>query len=220
VVTALDRDLASARFNSSAGRFELSTILIENCRRRHQQKATKPGELAMFNRACSFTNSSPLALRSRKQRHFLKILFALAFTVVATLPAAATDKTEVVATVRKFVDSFNKGDMKALTATCADQVSIIDEFPPYEWHGAGACTKWTDDYGADAKKNGITDSSLTLGAPLHVDVTADRAYVVVPANYKFKQNGKAVQETGSTLTIALQKSGDAWRITGWAWAKH
>jgi hypothetical protein len=110
--------------------------------------------------------------------------------------------------------------MKALTATCADQASIIDEFPPYEWHGSGACAKWTDDYGADAKKNGITDGVVTLGAPLHVDVTADRAYVVVPANYKFKQNGKVVQETGSTLTIALQKSEGAWRMTGWAWAKH
>ena len=93
----------------------------------------------MFIRAHSFTNSRPLAVRSRTQhRHLLKILFALAFTVVATLPAAATDKTEVVTTERKFVESFNKGDMKALTATCADQASIIDEFPPYQWHGAGA----------------------------------------------------------------------------------
>jgi SnoaL-like domain len=175
----------------------------------------------MFTRAYSSTNPSPLAVRSRKQqRYLLRILFALAFTVAATLPAAATDRTDVVTTVRKFVESFNKGDMKALTATCADQASIIDEFPPYEWHGAGACAKWTDDYGADAKKNGITDGGVTLGAPLHVDVTADRAYVVVPANYKFKQNGKAVQETGSTLTIALQKSEGAWHMTGWAWAKH
>ena len=175
----------------------------------------------MFSRAHSFSNSSSLALRSRtQQRHLLNIFFAFASIVVATLPAAATDKTDVVATVRKFVESFNKGDMKGLTATCADQASIIDEFPPYEWHGSGACAKWTDDYGADAKKNGITDGVVTLGAPRHVDVTADRAYVVIPANYKFKQNGKAVQETGSTLTIALQKNGDAWRMTGWAWAKH
>jgi ketosteroid isomerase-like protein len=175
----------------------------------------------MPDRAYLSANSRPLALWSRKQhRHLLEILFALAFAAVATLPAAATDKTDVVATARKFVDSFNKGDMKALTATCADQVSIIDEFPPYEWHGAGACAKWTDDYGADAKKNGITDGSVTLGAPRHVDVTADRAYVVVPANYKFKQNGKPVQEIGSTLTISLQKSEGVWRMTGWAWAKH
>ena len=67
--------------------------------------------------------------------------------------------------------------MKAVAATCADQAFIIDEFPPHEWHGAGACAKWMDDYDADAKKNGITDGIVTLGVPLHVDVTADRAYV-------------------------------------------
>src|SRR5450755_399773 len=118
----------------------------------------------MLSRTHSFTNSASLAVPPRKhQRHLLRILFALAFTIAATLPAAATDKTDVVATVRKFVDGFNKGDMKALTATCADQASIIDEFPPYEWHGAGACAKWTDDYGADAKKNGITGGSVALG---------------------------------------------------------
>lgn len=175
----------------------------------------------MFSRACLFTNPSPLTIPSRThRRHFLKMLFALAVTVVATLPAAATDKTDVVATVNKFVDSFNKGDMKAMAATCAEQASIIDEFPPYEWHGAGACAKWTAAYDADAKKNGITDGSVTIRTPRHVDVTADRAYVVVGANYKYKQNGKVVQETGSTLTIALQKTDGAWRMTGWAWAKH
>jgi ketosteroid isomerase-like protein len=173
----------------------------------------------MFNRFCAFTNCSPLTVR-KQQRHLLKLSLALALVVLAALSAAATEKTDVMTTVHKFVDSFNKGDVKTVAATCADQASIIDEFPPHEWHGAGACAKWMDDYDADAKKNGITDGIVTLGVPLHVDVTADRAYVVVPANYKFKKNGKLVRETGSTLTIALQKSEAGWRMTGWSWAKH
>jgi hypothetical protein len=173
----------------------------------------------MFNHVDSFTNLRPLAVRS-KRRHLLKVLFALAWTVAAALPALAAEKTDVMTTVHKFVDSFNKGDLKVLAATCADQTSIIDEFPPHEWHGAGACAKWTDDYDADAKKNGITDGIVTLGVPRHVDVTADHAYVVVSANYKFKKNGKVVQETGSMLTIALQKSEAGWRMKGWAWAKR
>ena len=107
-----------------------------------------------------------------------------------------------------------------MLAACADQTSILDEFPPYEWHGAGACTKWMNDYDADAKKNGITDGFVALSAPRHVDVAADHAYVVVPANYAFKEKGKPVQETGSLLTIALQKGAGGWRITGWAWSKR
>ena len=84
-----------------------------------------------------------------------------------------------------------------MTAACADQTSIIDEFPPHEWHGVGGCTKWIADYEADSKKNGITDGVVTLGTPKHVDVTADRAYVVVPADYSYKQKGKPVKETAS-----------------------
>jgi hypothetical protein len=68
-----------------------------------------------------------------------------------------------------------------------DQTSIIDECSLHEWHGAGACLKWMSDYDANAKKNGITDGIVTLSNPRHIDITADRAYVVVAANYTFKK---------------------------------
>ncbi len=175
----------------------------------------------MTTHIASPTNPSPSHAHSRKpQSSTLLRCLAIAFALLGTLPAHSTDKTDVVQTVQQFVDSFNKGDVKAAAASCADQTSIIDEFPPHEWHGPDACTKWMQDYDADAKKNGITNGIVTLGAPLHVDVTADRAYVVVPANYKFQQKGKSVQETGSLLTIALQKTSSGWHMTGWAWAKH
>jgi hypothetical protein len=105
-------------------------------------------------------------------------------------------------------------------AACADETSILDEFPPHEWHGTGACAKWLSDFDADAKKNGITDGVVTLGKASHVDINSDYAYVVVPANYTFKQKGKLVSEVGSIITLSLQKSSTGWRITGWAWAKH
>lgn len=53
-----------------------------------------------------------------------------------------------------------------------------------------------------------------------MDITADRAYVVVPADYGYKQKGKAVKETGSLLTVALQKGAAGWRIAGWSWTKN
>jgi hypothetical protein len=149
-----------------------------------------------------------------------KILIALAVAVLAAGPAAASEKTDVMVAVHQFVEGFNKGDTKTAAAACADQTSIIDEFPPHEWHGAGACSKWMDDYEADARKNGITDGIVTLSKPRYIDITADRAYVVVPANYTFKKKGKLVKEIGSMLTLALQKGEAGWRITGWAWAKH
>jgi hypothetical protein len=114
---------------------------------------------------------------------------------------------------------FNKGDVKTAVAACADQASIIDEFPPYEWHGAGACAQWAADFDADAKKRDITPGAVTLGKTRHLDVTGDRAYVVVPTEYAFKEKGKAVKEKNATLSVALQKGAAGWRIVAWTWAK-
>ena len=149
-----------------------------------------------------------------------KVLIALTVAVLAAAPNALSQQKDVMATVHQFVDGFNKGDTKSALGACAEQTSIIDEFPPHEWHGAGACAKWADDYDANAKKDGITDGMVMLGKPRHVDVTGDLAYVVVPANYSFKQKGKPVSEIGSMLTIALQKGPAGWRMTAWTWTKH
>lgn len=155
-----------------------------------------------------------------------KLSMAIAAAVLAAGPVAAsaqtpaTAKAEVMATVHQFVDGFNKGDTKALLAACADQTSIMDEFPPHEWHGAGACAKWMSDYDVDAKKNGITDGVVTAHNPWHVDINGDRAYVVMPSDYAYKQNGKPAKEVGSVFTLVLQKDQAGWKMTGWAWAKH
>jgi len=125
-----------------------------------------------------------------------------------------------MAPVHQFVNGFNAGDVKAATSACTDAMSIIDEFPPYEWHGAGTCSKWISAYDADAKRNGITDGIVTMEAPRHVDISADRAYVVLPVNYTYKMKGTRMQEIGSTMTFALQQRHEGWRITGWSWSKN
>ena len=149
-----------------------------------------------------------------------KIWLALATVLAAASPVRAqqaAQQAEVMAAVTGFVDGFNKGDTKSFTKLCAAETSIIDEFPPHEWHGTGACAAWARDYNANAKKHGITDGLVTLGKATHVDVTADRAYVVVPSDYTWKEKGKPMKETASTFTFALRKTGANWRIIGWSW---
>jgi hypothetical protein len=135
--------------------------------------------------------------------------------------AGASDRTDVIAAVNRFNDSMNKGDAKAALTTCATPAAIIDEFPPYGWQGATACADWATDFDTYNKKSGITDAVATLGEPRHVDITGDRAYVVMPASYAYKQKGKKVTGSGSTLTAALRKVHRwGWVITGWAWSKR
>jgi len=150
-------------------------------------------------------------------RKIIMMTIAVALATTATLVAA--EQTDVLATVNQLVTAFNQGDNKALVALCTDEMCIIDEFAPHEWHGPGTCAKWLADYEADAKKNGITEGAVSIGKPRHLDVTGDRAYVVLPANYTFKENGKPKKETDATWTFTLQKVEAGWRVTGWAWAK-
>ena len=146
----------------------------------------------------------------------------IVLTVTLTLSAmmaeqaTASDRTDAMAAVHRFVDGFNKGDLKAAIAACADEASVIDDFPPHEWQGAG-CEMWADGYTAVAKSELITDAKIVLGKPRHVDVTDDRAYIVVPVTLVLKHKGKP-GKLPSLFTAALRKNADGWRITAWAWA--
>ena len=150
-----------------------------------------------------------------------KLMITMAVGVMAlgtSFAADKSDKADVMAAVSRFMDAFNKGDSKALIAACTDDMSIIDEFSPFEWHGAGTCAKWLADYDATAKKMGITDGVVTLGKTRHAAVDGDRAYVVYSAVYAWKENGKPKKES-AVYTATLQKGKDGWLVTGWCWSK-
>lgn len=147
-----------------------------------------------------------------------KTIVAIALFVSLSGQSVASEQTEVMMPVRQLFDSFNKGDATRAVAGCADVTSIIDDFPPHEWLGAGACAHWMNDYKLFAKANGIADMVITLSEPKHVAVTADRAYVVVSADYTLKKQGNPVTLNNSIVTVVLKKSASGWRVTSWAWA--
>jgi len=148
-----------------------------------------------------------------------RIVLALAITMLATGAAAASEQEAVMKTVRQWVDSLNKGDTATAIAACAPETSIVDEFPPYQWHGAGVCAQWVKELDAYNKSIGLTDGATTLKKPRRVDVTGDRAYVVAPMDFRYKEHGKDGAELGALFTVALQKGQAGWRITGWTWSR-
>jgi opacity protein-like surface antigen len=163
--------------------------------------------------------SKPITRAHSQPRGFTmyKILAAAVLAALAAGPAAASEKTDVMAVLHQFIDAFNKGDTKSLLATCADLTSIIDDLPPHEWHGERACGKWSSDFDAFGKANDITPGVVTLGKPRHVDINAEHAYVVVPASYTFTMKGKPMKQSGSIITVALHKGASGWRMGAWAW---
>ena len=146
----------------------------------------------------------------------LTIVFALAISPRSTL---ASEKTDVVAAVHRYFDNLGKDTLETALAMCDSHVSILDEFPPHEWHGATACADWWKALNAYDEKNGITDGNATLGTPWTVDVNGDRAYFVAPMTYTYKQRGKPVKESAA-FTVALKRTQAGWRITAWAYSKQ
>ncbi len=149
----------------------------------------------------------------------MRVFTMLVFLLVwAAGPIAAADTNGPMKAVRQFVDGLNTNHIPSALAACAPETSIIDEFAPYSWHGAGACAMWAQAFGAEAKKYGITNPVVALGTVKHADMTATHAYVVVPASYTYKVHGKATAEIDATMTFALVKT-TGWHIVAWTWSK-
>jgi ketosteroid isomerase-like protein len=132
---------------------------------------------------------------------------------------ASTDTAEPLAAVRHYIESFNRGDVKAMSAACAVPMSILDGMAPHVWHGPTATEDWYGDAMTEGEHLGATDYSVGLGEPLHVQITGDSAYVLVPATMSFKLRGQPITQSGATFTVALRQAEDGWRIAAWAWAK-
>jgi hypothetical protein len=72
---------------------------------------------------------------------------AATLTIVLTLaisprPAFASEKTDVVAAVHRYLDNLETDKLETALVMCDSQASILDEFPPHEWHGPTACADW------------------------------------------------------------------------------
>jgi len=146
----------------------------------------------------------------------LTILFALVISPRSTFASEAAD---VTAAVHRYLDNLDKDTLETALAMCDSNVSILDEFPPHEWHGPTACADWWKAFNDYNEKSGITPGAAPLGTPWNVDITGDRAYFVAPMTYTFTQHGKAVKES-ATFAAALKRTQAGWRITAWAFSKQ
>jgi hypothetical protein len=118
--------------------------------------------------------------------------------------------------VRRFVGGFNNDDVDEMQAACLAETSIIDDFPPHEWRGQGAATRWYRDMADMATGYGMSDWSVLLDEPRHVAVSDVHAYVVVAVVVGWLQDGTEVERTGF-FTAALREPDEGWRISAFAW---
>ena len=127
--------------------------------------------------------------------------------------------TEPMAAIRNYIDAFNKGDGEGMAAMFAVPGSILDGMAPHLWLGPTAAQDWYRDVLTEGEQHDASGYHVTLGEPLHNNITGDSAYVVVPASMTFKVHDKQVTQSGAFFTVALRKLAEGWRIAAWAWTK-
>ncbi len=134
------------------------------------------------------------------------------------LPAASAAPTgDVTAPIRKFLDGFNSGDVKAAySAYATGDITIVDELAPHRWMGPHAAQAWAAAYTRHAQATGVTDGVVKYEAPTRTEIEGNLAYVIVPTTYIYKEKGKALTEEGQ-MTFVLHAEAGAWKIRGWTW---
>jgi hypothetical protein len=210
--------VASARFSPHGGiEPQVDRAREHRAEACHMKTLTAEEAVRMVRPFFDYAEQSRARIsHTNRQRPMHKMFVALALAVLASTAAAGSERRDVIAVVRQWTSVFSMGNSRNALAACADETSIIDDIPPHEWHGDGACAKWMNDLNAYLKSTKLSDVTCVLSKPWHIDITADRAYVVVPVNFTYKQSGKDMKALGSLLTVALRKDAAGWRIIGWA----
>ena len=132
-------------------------------------------------------------------------------------PAAANPAADATKFITALLDKFNGGDIKAWLSAQVDNASIVDEFAPHLWTGAGSPRRWLDAYAKDSQANGVTGGRLDYGKPLQATSDGKTAYVVMPATYRFVQKGTKMAEPGS-MTFVMTRDGAGWKIASWTYS--
>lgn len=143
--------------------------------------------------------------------------FALALLIAsAAAPARALDAP--IDIVKQSIAAINRYDMTTFASLCTKDAVALDNFPPHVWVPNG-CMGWGTGYVADMKADHATTGKFTLGKPFHNDVTRDRAYIVLPATFTYRENGKP-GSTHGLLTYVLKPTPAGWRIIAWIFSEE
>lgn len=147
----------------------------------------------------------------------MKSVIALAAACGLLLASTAhAGDAAVEATIRKFGEAFNKGDIAGAKALHTAAPTIVDEVSPYYWRGPKAFDSWFADLAKAEAAEGKTGGQVAVGLPTREVVSGNSAYVVAPSSYTFKQKGATLRETAQ-MTFVLTKQPSGWKIASWTW---
>ena len=153
------------------------------------------------------------------KRIFIAILAAVAALAPAASHAAAPAQppAEMLRAAYAVADADAAANAGLFRTAMTSNPTIVDEFVPYAWSGAGAIDRYTAALKAWLSANGLADLHVVVDAPRYWDVSGDRGWVSLPATFIYNAGGQANAEAGVYAMVFI-RTGGHWRVSSWSCA--
>ncbi len=137
--------------------------------------------------------------------------------ILTVSPAQGPDTSMMrpINLLRTAMERFNKdipGDVFAASGS-----TIVDNFPPYLFEGAGAQKRWWLGFKAHAHAGNLAKLHASFGAPHDFDRSVERVFFTLPTTWTGFSHGKRFTERGGWAFVLVREP-MGWRIKSYAWA--
>ena len=150
-----------------------------------------------------------MLMHSRGRALVASMLVAVA--AIAPAGAQAAPQDDVRATVQKFVDAMNAGDVAGALSLCGG-ATVVDQIAPYVYTGPDGCQRWIRAVVTGVQSAGVTSINAAPDAPTSVDVGDASAYIVCPLKFAITVQGDRRMKA-AVATMVLARGADGWKFT-------
>ncbi len=144
------------------------------------------------------------------------VILVAAIAVTASPALGAVNNRDIRTTAESYARATMAPDPTKSAAFCEAESTVVDEFAPHIWRGAG-CASWAKSFVAMSRQQGISACTAAVGAKGKVSVEGDVAYAVYPATVSCMRQGKPFADHG-LWTFVMHKGAAGWKIASWTWS--
>lgn len=124
--------------------------------------------------------------------------------------------TAMIESAKRVADFIESGGAAPLAGTfAARDVTIIENFPPYVFEGAGAVARWSEQMRAHLL--GISSLRHSFGRARDFSRTGGEVYFSLPTTWHGLNHGKPFTESGGWAFVLTKQNG-AWRVRSYGWS--
>ncbi len=135
--------------------------------------------------------------------------------------ASAAETAALLAPVNAWVSAFNNWEATYPSAAFTEDAVVIDQFPPFLWHGKHSARAWWTDLMGASKEQHERERSMQqhveFAAPQFVQIKGGRAYFVQLGTLTWVAKD-GTHEMKATWVATEKKTPQGWRIASHAWA--